>query len=445
MTNIYKATMWLSFLLFFSCQTNSKNSASKETKTTPTNVVLILADDMGYADLSCYGSKDIHTPNIDRLAANGLLMTDFHSSGVVCSPTRAALMTGMYPQEAGIEGVVTAKSHRHTGMSPEKYTIAEWFKSVGYTTALFGKWHLGYGAEYGPIVQGFDVFNGFVSGNIDYQSHIDQEGHTDWWEGKKLKAEEGYLTDIITNHAISFMDSVANKPFFLYLPHGAPHYPYQGPKDLADRSVGGDFPVLGSRKDRKIAYKEMIESLDQNVGRIVNHLKNTGQLENTLIIFSSDNGAARSAGSNAPYRGYKGGVYEGGHRVPAIFHWPEKIQVDTSASLMLSMDIFPTLVELVSGKQPDKNAFTGLSLASILLEQNDSQRERVVFWRFKGQKAVRKGKWKLVVLDNEKYLYDLAVDPEESNDLKFNNSDVLKELEDTLYQWESNLNEEIKA
>jgi arylsulfatase A-like enzyme len=405
-----------------------------------------MADDMGYADLSCYGSNTINTPHIDSLARDGLKLTNYHSNGVVCSPTRAALLTGLYPQEAGIEGVVTAKSHRFTGMSPDQYTLAEFFKEVGYSTALFGKWHLGYEAQFGPAAQGFDDFRGFVSGNIDYQSHIDQEGYADWWEEKALKPEEGYLTNIITDHGIRFMENVKDQPFFLYLPHGAPHYPYQGPDDPADRTVGGDFPVSGSRKDVKEAYKEMVESLDKNVGRIMDYLKANALLENTVVIFCSDNGASQQAGSNAPFRGYKGQVYEGGHRVPAIFYWDGKIPAGVSDELMLSMDIFPTLADLLKVDISSNLQISGKSMASSIVDKNENTTgERTVFWRFKEQKAARKGKWKLLIDQNEMSLYNLSEDPAESRDVKEENQPILMELKQALEQWESQLKVEIIA
>src|SRR3546814_919946 len=210
-------------LVVGSCNKNS-NPGNKSSNPQRPNVIIIMADDMGYGDLGSFGGDgSIRTPNIDRLVAGGLKLTNFHSNGVVCSPTRASLMTGLYPQEAGIASVVTAKHHRHTGMSPDKYTIAEFLKEEAYSTGIFGKWHLGYKPEFGPIVQGFDQFRGFASGNIDYFSHIDQAGFPDWWQQKSLHPEDGYLTEIITDHALDFIEQAQKNHFFLYLAHGAPH------------------------------------------------------------------------------------------------------------------------------------------------------------------------------------------------------------------------------
>lgn len=436
-----------SFVLWAICSCGCNPQENKDEKIGPErtqpNVVLIMADDMGYNDLSCYGSPSIKTPNIDRLASSGLMLTDYHSNGVVCSPTRASLLTGLYPQEAGIEGVVTAKSHRESGMGPGKFTLAEYLKESGYATAIFGKWHLGYQPEFGPNVQGFDEFTGFVSGNVDYISHIDQEGYEDWWNNQYLQKDKGYLTDLITDNAIEYLEERENdKPFFLYLAHGAPHYPYQGPNDKADRT-GGDFPIQGSRIDKETAYKEMIESLDDNVGRVMDYLEKNRLTENTLVIFCSDNGGTRNVGSNAPFRGFKGQVYEGGHRVPAIFYWKNKIPPGVSEELVLSMDLFPTIASLMGLEVPPD--LSGKNLAGIFEEPRTDtlEEERTVFWRFKNQSAVRKGNWKLLKIDGTSSLYNLSTDIQESNDVKEEYPEVFQELNKAYEEWESGLNEEM--
>lgn len=438
----YKSLMWTVGLAFFCYSCNSQSKRERQP-----NVVLIMADDMGFGDLGRYGSMNINTPHIDALAQGGIRLTDYHSNGAVCSPTRASLLTGLYPQEAGIEGVVTAKNHRKTGMDVKNFTLAELFKDNGYKTALFGKWHLGYEPEYGPNAQGFDDFRGFVSGNIDYQSHIDQEGYEDWWEDKELKPEKGYLTDLITDHGIRFMEKVKDKPFFLYLPHGTPHSPYQGPNDPAERTVNGNFKIQGSRKDVDNAYREMIESLDNNVGRIMAYLKENDLLENTLVIFCSDNGASPVAGSNAPFRGSKGQLYEGGHRVPAIFNWEGTIQPGISDELVLSMDMFSTIADLTDVTSRNNSKLSGQSMAFLFNggKKNSIPEERIVFWRFNDQKAARKGKWKLLIQNGDSFLFDLEKDKQESVDLKEEYSDKYQELREAIKDWESNLKEDIRA
>ena len=243
------------------------------------NIILILADDLGYGDLGCYGNKTIKTPNLDALSKRGLRFTDFHSNGPMCSPTRAAVLTGRYQQRCGIEGVLSVKSNRDTGMSPEEVTFAEVLNAAGYATACLGKWHLGYTVPFIPVNQGFDTFRGFLAGGSDYHSHINRSGEPDWWKDDKLVPEEGYTTNLLTDHAIRFIEQNRDKPFCVYIPHQAVHFPFQGPNDEADRVEGGNYwsdAKYGSRKDRKAAYKEMIGSLDANVGRIVAAVKRLG-------------------------------------------------------------------------------------------------------------------------------------------------------------------------
>jgi len=322
------------------------------------NIILIMADDLGYGDLGCYGAKQIETPNIDWLAESGVRFLDYHSNGTVCSPTRAALMTGRYQQRSGIEGVVTAAGHRHTGLSTEEYTIADYFGSIGYHTGIIGKWHLGYDTTFSPVNNGFNFFKGYVSGNVDYHSHIDQEGHFDWWMNKDTIVEEGYVTDLITDAAVDFIRERQDEPFFLYISHEAPHYPYQGRNDKADRTIGGEFPNHGSRPDTKNAYREMIEAMDEGIGEIIMVLEQTGMIENTFLFFCSDNGA-NPTGSNHPLKGFKGKLWEGGHRVPAIAYWKDRLEPGMNDETILSMDLFPTIVSIAGIDLPDNVDFDG--------------------------------------------------------------------------------------
>lgn len=368
------------------------------------NIVVILADDLGYSDLGCYDGW-ISTPNIDALAGSGLRMNDFHSNGAVCSPTRGAWLTGRYPQKTGVDSVVFADSGRPQhldGLQPQEYTIAEFLNENGYNTAMYGKWHLGYYKKYNPTEQGFDFFKGYVSGNIDFFSHIDQSGQFDWWHGKQFVEEEGYVTHLISQFSVDFIRSQAKEensgePFFLYVAHEAPHYPYQGPGDAAERTEGGKFINSGKRKDKKQAYREMVESMDKGIGQIVEALKDTKQLENTLIIFFSDNGAT-SLGSNRPWKGNKGSLWEGGHRVPAIFHWPGKLKPQENfPQLMSGIDLFPTIAGFAGLKIPTQRAqaIDGKDLSEVLKGSEPLLKDRFVFWEHGNQKALRHGnlKW----------------------------------------------------
>jgi arylsulfatase A len=391
------------------------------------NIVVIMADDLGYGELGCYGSKTFNTPNIDNLAKTGARMTDYHSNGAVCSPTRAALLTGRYQQRSGIDGVVTAKSHRHTGLALEEETVADMLKRAGYATAIFGKWHVGYDPKFNPVAQGFDEYQGFVSGNIDLFSHTDQEFWFDWWVAQKLEYIPGYAPHKITDLGIQFIRKNKATPFFLYLPHPAPHYPYQGPGDKANRKVlKGPVPqglenvetvprLTGANAAR--AYREMVEDLDSQVGRIVGELEKQGIRDNTLVVFCSDNGGTgkKELGSdNGPLRGHKGQIYEGGHRVPGIFNWPGKIRPQVSHHTVLSFDLMATFAEL-AGIDP-KTKLDGTSLKAHLMD-GQCLPQRPLLWMTGNKTAYREGDWKILLQGKSTELYNLADDLGEANDL----------------------------
>ena len=432
-------------ILIASC--SSKNNS---TDLNP-NIVLIMADDLGYGDLSCYGNTTIKTPNLDLLAENGIKFTDFHSNGAVCSPTRAALMTGRYQQRTGVGGVITAKSHRDVGLSLSETTIAEEFKKYGYNCGIFGKWHLGYSKEFNPTLQGFDEFTGFVSGNIDYHAHIDQEGYLDWWKADEIKNEEGYLTDLLTAYGVKYIKEndpkETGKPFFLYLPHGAPHAPYQRRIDKVLREVGKAGTEAVNKDSISSIYKEMVEVMDEGVGRIIQMLKETGQYENTIILFISDNGA-NGYGDNGKLRGYKGGVYEGGSRVPAIFSYPHLIKKGrVNKQIVLTMDWLPTLLDFIGQKPGDAN-LDGISIKENIIHQS-SLPQRDVFFAFKRNSFVRQGEWKLVIKENNNNntveLYNLSNDLQENNDVSSIHPELVDELMGKLEIWETDVNMGVKV
>ncbi|TVY08819.1 sulfatase-like hydrolase/transferase [Paenibacillus cremeus] len=403
------------------------------------NVIIILADDMGYGDPSCYNGW-IDTPNIDRLAAEGMAFTDFHSSGAVCSPTRAGLLTGRYQQRAGIDGVITAAKHRHLGLKPQEITVSKLLQGSGYATAVFGKWHLGYEKQFNPIYHGFDQFRGYVAGNVDYISHIDQTGVSDWWDQDQLVDEPGYVTHLVTQHSIEFIRENNDRPFLLYVAHEAPHYPYQGPNDKADRVVGGTFPAKGSREDQKEAYREMVQEMDKGIGEILDVLQQMDLDRDTLIVFFSDNGGV-PLGSNGPLRGYKNDLWEGGHRVPAIVRWPGRIKPGTTCSeSVISIDIMPTMLDICGAAVPEGHRLDGVSLASCLLDQTPP-RARTLFWKNGDQHAVRSGQWKLLVGakgmegDASLGLFDLSSDLSEQNNVAEQFPEVVAELQRQLDEW----------
>ncbi len=412
------------------------------------NIVLIMADDLGYGDLSCYDAEHVSTPHIDALARSGIRFTDYHSNGVVCSPTRAALMTGRYPQRTGVEGVITAKSHRAVGLPLEEVTIAEVLCDAGYATAMFGKWHLGYDVErFGPTKQGFGTFEGFVSGNVDYFNKVDQEGHKDWWVGDELKHVDGYVTDLINDRGVAWIakqqEENEGKPFFLYLAHGAPHYPLQGPEGEGFRVVGRK---IGQPKvDAKAAYKAMIESMDAGIGRVVAELKKQGIEDSTLVIFCSDNGqAGRGPGSAGPLRGSKGTVYEGGHRVPMIWQWPAVITPGlVSDATVIGADLFPTVVGIANEQLPWATAIDGLDLIATF-DPGEVQ-ERALHWVHGSNHAMRSGEWKLVIRGkNRPELYNLNEDLGEKNDLAAKHPERVEDMVEAHKAWLAEMRDGVK-
>lgn len=409
------------------------------------NIVLIMADDLGYGDISCYGNTKIMTPAIDKLAEEGLKFTDYHSNGAVCSPTRAALLTGNYQQRSGLEGVIYAKGEtRQTGLAIDELTIADFLKQAGYATGIVGKWHLGYRIDFNPIYQGFDYFRGYVSGNIDFHSHLDGAGVPDWWHDLEKTEEEGYVTDLITQYAIEFIEDNNDQPFFLYVAHEAPHYPFQGRKDKADRFVGQSFPAQGSREDKQGAYKEMIEVMDEGIGKIMLTLDELELDDKTIVIFCSDNGGLGKVADNGGLRGAKGKLWEGGHRVPAVARWPGYIKPSTvSSETILSMDFFPTFVNLSKMEAKEQNRFDGVDLTRHLIEEKLLP-ERTVFWRYRNQKVARFENWKLLIDKDSTHLFNLAEDLSETVDLIDHEKDVAQKLQMQVSNWEAEVDKGIK-
>lgn len=417
------------------CTSNGATGTPPETPRP--NIIIILADDYGYGDVGCYGSKRFRTPNIDALAAGGIRFTDFHSNGSVCSPTRAALLTGRYQQRSGINGVITAAGHRHTGLNSKETTFAEIAQQTGYTTALFGKWHLGYKPEYNPTRQGFKEFIGYVSGNIDYHNHRDQTGREDWWKQDQLVPEKGYSTDLITNHAVNFINRNKDTPFILYIAHEAPHYPYQGRLDPPQYNEKGRGKPSATFK----TYKEMIEVMDENVGRVVKALAKADISKQTLIFFLSDNGPA-SLGSAGPLRGKKGQIWEGGHRVPAIAYWPSKIEAGKVSNITaMGADLLPTITAITGAPSPKNLKFDGINLLPHLIE-NKQLKPRPLFWGMKNRLAIRLGDYKLITNTSfvKPALYNLKEDLAETRNIADQKPEIVQDLLKQLKAWHTDVN-----
>jgi arylsulfatase A len=402
------------------------------------NIIVIMADDLGYGGISSYGETTIRTPNIDALAKNGIRFLDFHSNGSVCTPTRAAFLTGNYQQRSGLEGVIYVRGEtRQLGLDTAQVTIAELLKNNGYTTGIMGKWHLGYNKAFNPVYHGFDEFYGFLSGNIDYHSHFDNAGAYDWWHNLDSIQEEGYSTDLITEHSVDFIAQHRDEPFFLYVAHEAPHVPFQGRNDPAYRFPGKEFTYYGPAENKEAVYKEMMEVMDEGVGKIMQALEENNLAENTLVFFISDNGA-EVFGNNGGLNGSKGDLLEGGHRVPAIACWKGRIVPAESHETLVSMDLLPTVLSVSEAKIPEGLAFDGLDFSSVLFQESNLK-ERTLYWRYQKQKAVRKDQWKLLITASDTALYDLKADIKETTDLSGTHEDVAKDLVELLRAWEKDV------
>ena len=397
------------------------------------NFVIILIDDLGYGDVGCYGSTRNRTPHIDRLAAGGLRCTDFHSNGPMCSPTRAALLTGCYQQRFGrpFDSALGPGRNREQGLPLEAVTLAEVLQQAGYATGMFGKWHLGYKPPLLPPQQGFDEFRGLVSGDGDHHTHVDRSGIKDWWQGTEIKMESGYTAELLTDYSVDFIERHRNGPFFLYLAHLAIHFPWQGPTDPPHRVAGTDYTkdkwgIIPDHKNVAPHVKAMIESVDRSVGRVVDALERFGLSENTLVVFASDNGGYlnyatggfENISSNGVLKGQKGGVEEGGHRVPGIFFWPDKIAPGkVTAQTILTMDLYPTFAKLAGAPLPARQRLDGVDLTSLLLHGQPLE-ERILCWRKSTRRAVRLGPWKVNLSNRERpQLYNLNTDLGETTDL----------------------------
>ena len=401
------------------------------------NVVVIMTDDQGYGDLGCMGSADLKTPNIDSLAENGARFSSMYSASPVCSPSRASLLTGRYPARAGVRAIL-AGHRKASGLTPAVPTLATALKKEGYSTGIFGKWHLGLKNECRPNSNGFDEFSGFLAGCLDYYSHIFYYGMCDggvnpthdlWENEEEVYANGEYLTERITRKAVDYIKRHRDEPFFAYVAYNAPHYPMHAPQRYLDR-----FPDLPW--DRRI-MAAMISAVDDGVGEIVKTLDSLGLTENTIIYFQSDNGPSRESrnfldGTEDPYyggtagifTGHKFSLFEGGIRVPAIISWGGRIPHRVIGAPHIATDIFPTVLEACGGN-PEKYDLDGISILSELMGGGECLHD-YLFWEMEDQTAVRKGNYKLVlngrVVESEKpraevFLSDLSKDPGEKTNL----------------------------
>jgi len=441
------------FILLLSCVATAQAADAARKP----NVVFILADDLGWTDLGCQGSKYYKTPNIDQLAAGGLRFTHGYTCGPNCQPTRAALMTGQYGPRTGVYtvGGIDRFDWKSRPLRPvdnvqalplERKTVADVMKAAGYATALFGKWHLGQGAEHHPSARGFG------------EAIVSMGKHFDFATQPKVDYPKGtYLADFLTDKAISFIEKNKDRPFFLYLPHFGVHSPYQAKPELIARFK--DQPTSGGHNDP--TYAAMIASVDECVGKVMAKLEELKLSEKTVVIFSSDNGGVggyvreglKKTGDvtdNAPLRSGKGSLYEGGVRVPWIVRWPGKIPSGTTDTPIISVDLLPTLLELSGGIAPERQPLDGVSMVACVTSGGKNAPERDLFWHFPGYLGagkdtwratpvgvIRSGDWKLIEFfeNGRKELYNLRDDESQKSDLAAKQPDKVEELHAKLVAW----------
>ena len=400
------------------------------------NIVVIVSDDHGYADVSCYAHADAVTPGIDRLAAEGVRLTNGYVSCPVCSPTRAGLMTGRYQQRFGYYANPAASVR---GLPLEELTLADLLKRAGYATGAVGKWHLGMTPQCHPMKRGFDEFYGFLSGSHDYFD-LASKGNNPIYRGLEPIEETGYLTELFTREALGFIERHRREPFFLYLAYNAVHAPVQAPESYLAR-VKSDDP-------KRRTYLAMLTCMDDGIGQVLAKLKEVGVDRNTLLIFHSDNGGPLSNGSlNTPLRGRKQQVWEGGVRVPFIVRWPARLPAGREChEPIIALDILPTCVAAAGGTLPEARVYDGKDMMPALLGRNKQPLYEALYWSFledeRGEQyAVRRGEWKLVREEGELHLSNLAKDIGEATNLIAEKPQVAKELQEMYAAWRGQMQE----
>jgi len=418
------------------------------------NVILIFTDDQGTIDVNCYGSKDLYTSNLDRLAKEGTRFTQFYVGAPVCSPSRAALMTGRYPQGAGVPGNVSSQPG-HTGMPTEQITIAEMMKAAGYTTGHVGKWHLGYTPETMPNGQGYDSSFGHMGGCIDNYSHFfywsGPNRHDLWRNGKEVWNDGEFFGDLMVDECKNFINENKEKPFFLYWAINMPHYPLQGKEKWRKKYEHLDAP--------RRMYAAFISTMDEMVGEVIDHLDKSGLREDTLIIYLSDHGHSveqrtfSGGGSSGDFRGHKFTLWEGGIRVPCIVSWPGRIpQNEVRNQTAVSIDWMPTIAQYCRIKPPE-HKIDGKSIVSIIESPDALSPHKVIHWQTSRGKhwAVREGNWKLVhngpatdykgrkLPKAEDFLSNITQDATETKNLARSNPGIVKRLTNLHENWLSQI------
>jgi len=411
----------------------------------PPNIVFIMADDLGYADVSCYGRPDIRTPNIDALAAAGVRFLQGYANSAVCSATRTALITGRYQYRLPI-GLEEPVVERDVGLPPDHPTLPSLLKKAGYGTTLVGKWHLGQLPKFGPLASGYDHFYGFRGGALDYYTHANRNDSL--WEDDVRVQQMGYLTDLLGIRAVDLVNSYAKsgRPFLLSLHFNAPHWPWEAPGDEAEsnRLRAAARGLADFDGGSQATYRRMIEDLDSQIGRVLEALRANGIDQNTIIVFTSDNGGERFA-DTWPFTGRKTELLEGGLRIPAIISWPARIpQGRTTDQVAITMDWMPTLLAAAGVPADPAYPSDGINLLPVLAHGAPLV-TRKLFWRYKGnaQRAARDGDYKfLKILDNT-FLFNVVEDPMERANLKERKKNIYERLVAEWNEWNRTMLPEI--
>ena len=401
------------------------------------NFVIIFTDDQGYADVGCFGAEGFETPNLDRMTAEGAKFTDFYAAAPVCSPSRAALLTGCYPMRVSIPRVLFPRDK--IGLNPDEVTIADMLKTRGYATCCIGKWHLGHLPEFLPTRQGFDYYFG-----LPYSNDMSPLPLIEGEETIELKPDQSQLTRRYTEKAVEFIKKNKDRPFFLYLPHTMPHVPLYVSDKFKGKSKGG-------------LYGDVIMEIDWSVGQILETVKQLGIDEKTLVIFTSDNGPWLSKGAHGgsakPLRGGKFATYEGGMREPCIMRWPGKIAAGTVCSeIATTMDFLPTFAKLAGAKVPTNRIIDGKDISALMTDPKAKTPYKAFFYYFERQLgAVRSGQWKLILeRKREKKtipaaLYNLQEDIEETRDLSADHPDVVRRLTELAEKIREDIGDSVKG
>jgi len=401
------------------------------------NIVFIMADDLGYADVGCYGRPELSTPNIDRIAASGVRLTHGYANSAVCSATRLALITGRYQYRLplGLEEPLTGKTD--VGLPPEHPTLPSLLQRAGYRTALVGKWHLGVPPCFGPLKSGYQQFYGMYSGAADYYFHHNTRGAPDLWEGAEPVHHDGYLTDLLGDRAVTTIDDFAegHDPFLLSLHFNAPHWPWEAPGDRAESARLRGSALRHYDGGTQQTYYRMIQAMDLQIGRVMQALDRHGLADDTIVIFTSDNGGERFS-DTWPFTGIKTELLEGGLRVPTLVCWPSRIPAgQISDQVAITMDWFATLLDAAGVAPSDGYPPDGINLLPMLTKAT-APVSRKLFWRYKtnAQRALRNGDYKYLKIRDNSFLFNVVADPRERANLWHRQPDVAKRL---LCEWEA--------